>query len=169
MTAAAADLRSPGRPLPWELSQLVRLSVWTTVALVVVLAGWLGVSGQAALTAQFAWASLCILGLVISGLANIAWLLAGRRALGVRLAAVTAQLTAHRCSAAAATAASDSAAVTTAPTPHVALDALALVASTAMTRFHGAGCPLVRGKDVTASSRAQHQRLGRSACPVCAA
>ena len=159
MTTAAA------RPLPWEPTQLVRLSVGTAVGLFAVATGWLGVSGQAALTLQFAWASLCILGLVVSGLANIAWLLAGRRALGVRLAAVLPQVAARLQQ---PVPSPDAAAVPSPAPVRTAVDALALVASAAMTRFHSVDCPLVRGKDVTASSRAQHQRLGRSCCPVCA-
>ena len=161
MTAAAEQ-----RPLPWELAHLVRLSLWTAVGLIVVLAGWLGVSGQAAVTVQFAWASLCILGLVISGLANIAWLLAGRRALGLRLAALTAQVPAHLRPSVSAPEHAPAVALSEVA---LAVDPLALVATDVMTRFHSADCPLVRGKDATASSRAQHQRLGRSSCSVCAA
>ena len=51
----------------------------------------------------------------------------------------------------------------------VDLAGVALVSAPAMTRFHRADCPAVRGKEVTEASLDEHLDAGRRPCGLCGA
>ena len=76
------------RPAPWgsgEISQAVIAQLAGGGALI---AAWYGSSGQLLPAGQLGWLTLAVGGAVVSGAANAAWLLSGRRAIAARRTAV---------------------------------------------------------------------------------
>jgi hypothetical protein len=132
--------------------------------MVVVAVGWWGTSGEATTGRQFRWVGVGAVGLVVSLGAGAVWVVAGMRALRLRIrASVPAPVAAEpvvelrvvpdRVTAGAG------AGVGVAPDP--------LVAAAGMRYFHRASCTLARGKAVRPAERAEHLREGRVACGVC--
>src|SRR5258706_9218315 len=73
---------------PWRRPWLGGLVAFDATALALIVGGWFGVSGEAIEQRQVAWLSLCVAGLVGSGLANGLWVLGGRREVALGRSAV---------------------------------------------------------------------------------
>ena len=136
LPAPARTGAADGRPLPWRPGEAIWTSVLNIVGAVVVLIGWLGVSGTARLSHQYGWTSVAVAGLVIAAFGNGLWLLGGRRAVGVRRRRLLADAPEGSVEIIPSTA-------TTSPTADDRP-----VTAPAMTRYHRPGCILVRAKDV---------------------
>lgn len=146
-----------GRPAePWVPNDLVRLVALNMVGLSLLLAAYVQVSGTASLSWQIGWTSLGIVGLVIGGFGNTLWLLAGRRAVGARQRRLVPDRPIHTAAAA-----------SQCNNCKGQREADSLVAGLKMTRYHRPDCVLVRGKDVQARSRADHERASCRPCQVC--
>lgn len=161
MTAVASPLSTrPRRPVvPWTSGDATRLLLVNTAGAFTVLVGWVGTSGTADLSDQFAWTSLAVLGFLVAGTGNGLWLLSGRRAVGIRLEALL--------DGAPQTTAEPSAEVVVETRVLAPVDDDQLVAPAAATRFHRRNCVLVRDKDVDVASLSGHRKSGRVACEVC--
>jgi hypothetical protein len=133
---------------PWSPEGLARLLVTNGAGLVLVALGWYQASGQVTVRGQLTWLNVSLAGLGVSGVANGAWLVRGRQAVGMARSA----LFQDRSEASAP--------------PHPGPDDRP-VTGPGMTRFHRATCPLAAGKVVSPAPRAQHERRGLVPCEVC--
>jgi len=119
--------------LPWSLAD-ARTTFFTAVGgLGTVLIGWWGASGTGRASHQTGWMAAAVVGVLILGMGNALWLLAGRRAVGSRRAQLLDRLEAVPAEAE-VDASSDA----------------TLVAVPGTARRHRATCPLVRGKRTVA-------------------
>jgi hypothetical protein len=139
---------------PWVGEHLARVVVANALGLVAILASWYATSGSTTTSDALGWLGLGIAGLVVAGVSNGLWL--GRARQSITLASVAIL----------ATVAGSNGKGVAAPTTALT-DAVALVAGAGMSRYHRSDCGLVRNKATTATSRASHERSGRSPCPVC--
>src|SRR5438876_11948541 len=73
---------APSRRLPWQPAALLAVLATTAVGFVVIGVGWLGASGAVAPHRQIVWLDVAAAGVLVAGVGNGLWLLAGRRALG---------------------------------------------------------------------------------------
>jgi hypothetical protein len=143
---------------PWPAEAVVNLYAGTLVALGALAAGWWGASGADHISHQLAWLNVAAAGVVAAGTANVAWLLRGRRALGLRT----------RLDPGASGSGPAIVAVTVAATGAAAeRDASALFALTGLGLFHRPGCPMLAGRPAAGASEAVHSSAGRLACGVC--
>ena len=149
-------LEAPSRRLPWQPAELLAVLATTAVGFVVIGVGWLGVSGAVATHKQIVWIDVAAAGVLVAGVGNGLWLLAGRRALGERRRRLTAAI-----------AGDDAPAATASVTLEVVRNDR-LVAGPRMTRYHREDCILVGDKSVRAAGREAHERAGREPCGVCA-
>jgi hypothetical protein len=133
--------------VPWGLAD-ARTSFFTTVGgLGAVLVAWWGASGTGQLDRQTGWTVLGIAGIIVLGVGNAFWLLAGRRAVGTRRARlldVLESLDAGRPAAA---------------------PGATLVAVAGSKRYHVDSCILVRGKPVRTVKPSAPGR--RRPCEMC--
>jgi hypothetical protein len=114
---------------------------------------WLGAVHSTDAGDQIFWVAVALTGTAGCCGAMVSWLVASRRLVARRIAALTAELTAGF-----------------GPVPLV-IDTPAadqLVALPGMARYHLASCQLVAGKAVVAASRPDHAAAGRSPCGLCA-
>lgn len=154
---SAPPLRSA---VPWRVGDLLVLYATVALAFLLIGAGWAGASGELRFEAQIRWASVGTAGVIVLGAGSLAWLLAGRRNVGLVQREVVGRLR------------RPSECPDTAPAAPVTeldpLDAGALVATRVMTRFHRPDCQLVQGKPVRPYQLSTHRRRGRVPCDVCA-
>ena len=71
-----------GRPVPWTRRDVIVVVALNVAGLAVIVAGWAWASGRTVLADQFPATDLAVIGLIVAGAGNIAWLLANRRAIG---------------------------------------------------------------------------------------
>jgi hypothetical protein len=134
-----------------------------TLALCAVGFAWFATSGESVLDDQVGWVAVAAAAVMLAGAVSGAWLLAGRRAVGLR--------TRHAVPLPAEGALADvvdlrmKAQVISAPVAEV--DLADLVAAPGMRYFHRADCTLASGKAVAPAERAAHLRQGRNPCEVC--
>jgi hypothetical protein len=143
---------------PWGADQRLVLALGWVLGVGTVALGWWGASGEAVVANQIPWLAVGALGVMIAGALNTAWLLAGRRAVGVR------------CRDSIAAPEGDEIPVTVDLRAVAGVDdaaGVSLVAGRRMRYFHRSGCPLARGKAVTAAERNEHVKQGRKPCEVC--
>jgi hypothetical protein len=148
---AAAPMTSP-----WGLQDHVRLAQSTALGASGLLVGWYGLAQTVALSRQATFLVVGIAGLLVASGGLAAWLLAGLRSVRdrrVRVRTATV-LVAEGLGARTAVV------VTTSQSE-------GLVATDAMTRYHRPDCLLVEGKMTDSASASDHERSGRSSCPVC--
>jgi hypothetical protein len=136
----------------------MRLFLFNAIGGFVLILGWVGISGTARLSHQFAWLSLAIVGFLAAAVGNGIWLLAGRRTVGRRMQSLL-DLDAL------GEPVGSLAPVSMAQARPV--DPTVFVAPSAGTRFHRADCMLVRSKDVRVAGRDEHRRNGLVACEIC--
>lgn len=141
-------------PIPWRSRDLTRWTLGTWIGLTALVVAWFGASGSAELDVQYRWLNVGIAGTVVTGAANVVWLLNGLRAVRERRHRMIEALLGEE-------------APNEAPVPRPATDDARLVAAPSMTRYHRADCLLVAGKAVTASSLRAHRAGGRRPCGVC--
>ncbi|MDQ1499798.1 MAG: hypothetical protein QOI86_3138 [Actinomycetota bacterium] len=158
MTGVGSELVVERAVAPWGSAQRTVLLGGWVLALVAVAVAWWGSSGEAVLGDQYRWVGLATAGLMIAGTVSGAWLLAGRRTVGLRFG-------------------------TALPVPDEAemADVVDIrpnavvghengsrpVAAADMRYFHRPDCPLTRDKTTQPADRADHLSHGRQACQVC--
>jgi hypothetical protein len=136
----------------WRRADLLVFACAYGVGLLLLAAGYWGVSGTRVFSDQVSSARLAAIGVLVAQAGIVRSVIRGRRALAGRLRACLPDVPAVAGGAAPAT---------------NAIATGALVASPDMTRYHAQGCPFVAGKPVAAASAAEHERAGRRACGVC--
>ncbi|MCW2607854.1 MAG: hypothetical protein JWO60_2547 [Frankiales bacterium] len=150
---------------PWAPGDALRLLVLQVAGAFTVLGAWVGTAGSSRLSHQFAWTSLGVVGFLLAAVGTAAWLLTGRRAVGLRLARLLSECAVTRDSygrSAPARLADEPSSVRVAPP-----SSDGLVAVEGAGRYHRPGCVLVRGKDVLSQAREDHLDAGRRACELC--
>lgn len=136
--------------VPWRLGDLLVLYATTAIGVVLVLSAWYAASDELTLADQTGWLTVGTAGVVVLGAGNLAWLLAGWRAVTLERRRVCALVPATPAAPAA-------------PAEVVG----ELVAARSMTRFHRPDCALVAGKRVRHYALATHEARGRRPCDVC--
>lgn len=133
---------------PWSPEGLARLLLTNGAALVLLALGWYQASGQVTIRGQLTWLNVSLAGVGLGGVANGAWLLRGRQAVGMARSALLQDRGIPG------------------PAPKRGPDGTP-VTGPGMTRFHRAGCPFAAGKVVEPAPRAAHERQGLVPCEVC--
>lgn len=151
-------------PVPWGPSDLTRLFVCNLLGAFGIVAAWLGASGTDRLSAQFNYASLGVLAFLLAGFGNGSWLLAGRRAVGARLAELLDGDPRTRLS---VPQAEPTAPLEAARPVAVTFASNALVTVPGTVRYHLDHCALVRGKRFEEEGLEGHQAASRRACELC--
>jgi hypothetical protein len=133
-----------------------------TLALCAVGFAWFATSGEGVVDDQVVWVTVAAGALMLAGATSGAWLLAGRRAVGLRAR--------HALPIPDEGAVAD--VVDLRVKPPVAATAAATngtgpVAASGMRHYHRPDCPLARGKAVAPAGRTDHVKSGRTACEVC--
>jgi hypothetical protein len=153
-------------PVPWGPSDLTRLFVCNLVGAFGIIAAWLGVSGTDRLSSQFNYSSLGVLAFLVASFGNGSWLLAGRRAVGARLADL---LEGDPRTRRVARPVDVEEVHDAAPARPVAVPFAtgALVTVPGTVRYHLDDCTLVRGKPLEQDGAGGHEAAGRRACELC--
>jgi len=138
---------------PWGSRELTQFVALTVASLVLLAAGWFGAGGEALLEDQVPFLNVAVAGLLVGAAGGALWVIAGIRAVRARKAAVKVLVAARAGG----------------PAGAASVGSDMFVAGAAMTRFHRPDCSLVAGKDVAATTRADHERAGRRACGMCSA
>jgi len=141
-----------GQLEPWSARDLRVAAGWFAAGGIGVAAGWFGASGATDVRDQIAWAATAAIAIGVTAVAEMRWLLVGRRAIGQGRVLVT-DIVARSMRANAARAAAD--------------DDTMLVAGPAMTHYHRPTCILVRGKATSGLAPAAIARCERDPCDVC--
>jgi hypothetical protein len=138
----------------WTARHRAGLGLALVLAGAGVLVGWIGTANSPATDDAVRWVVLTVLSLVLAVFAGALWVLALRRRIGLRRAALLPAVTTS---------------LGPGPTaPRTTDTSDRLVATARMRYFHRPDCRLVRNKDLQVADRAAHANEGRSACPVCA-
>ena len=146
------------RSVPWRLGDLMVLYVCTAVGLLIIGIAWFGASSSVVVSSQVRWTNVGVGGLIVLGAGILAWVLAGRRAVG--------ELRRH--------------VISLIPVPADAPRATApvravverpnderLVSAPGMTHYHRPDCIFVAGKQVKASTERALRRQKRTPCGAC--
>jgi hypothetical protein len=136
----------------WTSDAVVRLLTLNGLALATLLICWYQTSGEATPHDQLVWMNVGLAGLGLSGLANAAWLLRGRHAVGAARVAWLGD---------------DDVFPPSCPqTDETAADG-SFVIGRRMSRYHRSNCPLVAGRQLWADARADLEVDGYLPCAVC--
>ena len=138
------------RPL-WTRSQLAGLGTALAVGLAVIGGSWFGSSGTRRPADQVRWVAVSLVGLALATLANVAWILRSRRAIGHELRALPSTL-----------------GWLTAPSgPESGEPQDSCVTAAPSTLYHRPGCAFAAGRAVRTAPVEAHRALGLQPCEVC--
>lgn len=144
------------RPGPWTVDAVLRVVAINAMAGVACVIAYLMVAERAGVEEQLILVNVAVAALVASGCVNVAWLLRGRRAVGLRYRELFGRL---------------GTAVDAAPSPGVTTtadaDVAAFIAGEGLIRYHRPGCALAAGRDWPSGTRVSHEEEGRQPCGVC--
>lgn len=144
--------------VPWALSD-ARTTFFTTAGGIAALVmAWWGASGTGKLDRQVTWMVVGVVAVVVIGVGNFFWLLAGRRAVGVRRNVLLEALDA---------ALPQSTSAASIPGVVVAGRAASHVTIAGSPRYHVPSCLLVRGKATNSVDGAARHDL--TPCEMCQA
>lgn len=155
---------------PWRAGDAIRAVVLDLVGCFLIVLGWLGAASTARLSHQYAWTAVAVGGLLVAGFGNALWLLAGRRAVGIRYRRLLAE--GVGAPGAVATPGEDGDAAPASPERARSADgagetADTLVIGAGMTRYHRADCMLVRGKAVRRHRSGRKSDARARPCGIC--
>ena len=136
---------------PWHRRDMAVLLAGSTIGVALLAAAWTEVSAQRAPGRQMVWLTVAVGAVVVGGATNGLWILAGRRALGVRRERLLAEVHAH----------------TGLRKPLRASRRDGLVAAAGMRHYHRPACQLVVGKHLATAGRAEHASAGLQPCGMC--
>jgi hypothetical protein len=140
------SLAVPSHTPLWSRRDATVLGVVLAVGAVLVAAGWFFAAGRADAGDQLVFVSLALTGALVGVAAVIGWVVRGRRTISARRGLLLG----------------------TPPPPKADVAfATELVAASTGKWFHRADCLLATGRGWAASSRAEHESVGRLACPGC--
>ena len=137
------------QPFPWMANDLLRWFTILGAAAAGLVVAWWGASGTTRTSVLVMWINVGAGALIVAGLANMRWLLQGRRAVALRRRSVLPLVTAL-----------------TSGTVVAAGDDVR-VAVTGTSRHHRPDCAAVAGKTVDEGTVAEHERAGRQPCGLC--
>lgn len=136
---------------PWSRSDRVQVIAATSIAWLVLGSAWLGSATKADVEAQVGFGILGVGAVMFLYTATIWWLIAGRRAIGLRRRHLLGTGEKPR-----ATTSSDCSASN------------ALIAIDGLHRYHRPSCPMVSGgRGGSAAPREEHEGSGRTPCGIC--
>ena len=124
---------------------------------VAVIVAWFGASSSPIVKDQAGWGAVGVAGTFGVIAASVLWVVTMRQAVGLRAAALRAEIAAGAVAARPAPPPSE-------PGPDREPE---LVAATTMVHYHRAGCRLAAAKPVEPADRHEHQRAKRTPCGVC--
>jgi hypothetical protein len=133
------------------------------LAIAGVLVGWIGTANSPATDDAVRWVILTVISLVLAVFAGALWILALRRRIGQRRAALLPSLLTSTLPSMLSSLELETPART-----NSARTSDRLVATARMRYFHRPECRLARNKELLTADRAIHDSEGRTACPVCA-
>lgn len=138
------------------MDDVLRVVAINAIAGVACVIACLMAAQRAAVEGQLILVNVAVAALVASGCVNMAWLLRGRRAVGLRYRELFGRLGAE---------------VDATPPPSVTTtadaDSASLIAGDGLIRYHRPGCALAAGRDWPSATRADHEQAGRQPCGVC--
>ncbi len=145
------------RSVPWRLGDLLVLYACAAVGLLIIGIAWFGAASSVDVHSQVRWTDLGVGGVIIVGGGVLAWVLAGRRAVGELRREVTSRIPlpvreTDQVSAAIAT---------PGPGPD------GVVSGPGMTHYHRRDCIFVLGKTVKRGTERGFRRQKRAPCPAC--
>jgi hypothetical protein len=139
---------------PWGRTDRGLWVASTAVGTAMSLTGWWMTSGRADLADQVSPATLCVGGALLVLAGHAAWVLRGRRAIGLRSAGLFPEPR---------PAATDAAPMVAARS----LNADRFVAGDGLVHYHRAGCRLAAGRAWAAAPRTEHEQAGQRPCGAC--
>jgi hypothetical protein len=150
----------------WGPSRLTVAAVGNNVGLALIVTAWWTTSGARSIPHQLAWLNIGVVGLILAGVSNLAWLGEGRRVLRRERSSVLAP---------AVPIAPTGSSATLVPMKTIATrvgssspgSAEQMVSAPGTLRYHRPGCVLVRGKAVTVHTGAGGSQGPTRACEVC--
>jgi hypothetical protein len=128
----------PRLPVPWKPEQLIRLLATDLLALALLVIAWFNSAGELHLATQIRYVDLAVLAAVLAGIGHTSWIVAGRRAVGLRTRELAEQVQ-QRCRVGAS-------AASQAPTLTAFGAITGYVQAAGMTKVHVPECPLIKGK-----------------------
>lgn len=143
-------------PRLWGFWPALIVLAGNAVALLLVAAGWVAVSGARSLPDQQNSINVGMAGVLVAGVANAVWLGTGRRSVRILRGEVLPD-----------PGAGAEAAGREAPRNMAVVASADLVTVPGTTRYHRPDCPMARGKTLTSARQADHERAGLMACEVC--
>jgi hypothetical protein len=136
----------------WTRRDVIVLGGGIGIGLAMIAGSWYGSSGTRQPSQQVRWVAVSIVGLALSALTNLAWVLRCRQAIGRALRTLPVTLGwVGRPSAQAVEPGSEE----------------IFVAAASSTLYHRSACVFAEGRAVRSGSRDGHQRAGLSPCEVC--
>jgi hypothetical protein len=144
------------QPRLWGIRAALVVVAGNAVALLLIAAGWLAVSGARSLPDQQNSINVGLAGVMVAGAANAVWLGAGRRSVrSLRDAVLPGPEAVGK--------------VLGRETPGTiaAVPPGELVTGPGMIRYHRPGCAMARGKALTSDPQIDHERAGLVPCEVC--
>lgn len=130
----------------WSRRDAGRLGVLLAVGALLLVLAWAGASGRDDAGDQVVFVTLGLLGALVGWGGTAAWVLRARRQISARRAHLLGDAP---------------------PKPHGGAASPTLVAGTDGKWFHRSDCPLVTNRGWAPSSRSDHIKAGRAACPGC--
>ena len=146
------------RSVPWRVGDLLLFYGCIAVGLCVIGIAWFGASNSVVVTSQLRWTNIGVGGLIVLGAGMLAWILAGRRAVG--------ELRRHVL---------DFIEVPDAAPPVHAFAAdgaergTSVVSAPGMRHYHRPHCVFVAGKQVKTSTESAFRRQKLTPCRGCLA
>jgi uncharacterized membrane protein (UPF0136 family) len=152
-----AQATAAAQHMLWTPRDVSRWGSVVALSGVVLVGAWYSVAGKATWDDQVVGMNVGLAALVASNAAGVLFLIAGRRAVGVRRMALLGDPAPELVVPRQSQPAHD---LLTAP-------ADALVAGDGLTHYHRADCPMAVHKSFVAATRSEHERSGHAACGVC--
>lgn len=153
--SSRATASMPASTVPWRVGDLSVMAGANLIGLIGLLVAWFGGSGTVDVGSQLAWLRLGIAAVVVAGVGNAQWILAGMRAIGQRRREVLTRAPRAALRPAVAVVGSQ------------AGSADELVSGPQMTRYHRPECPAATGRRVEAAPLESHLDESRRPCGIC--
>ena len=137
------------RPL-WRRADGVTVVGANTLAALLLVVGWWGASRALTVDRQTPWANLSVAALVVAGIGNGLWLMAGRVAVARRARSLRTGGAVHRASCLAESRVTAQ-----------------LVALPSLSLYHREDCRMVNGRATVSAAARDHAAAGRRPCGMC--
>jgi hypothetical protein len=154
------------RSVPWRLGDLFLLYACTAVGLLTIGVAWYGASSSVVVSSQLRWMNVGVGGVIVLGAGILAWVLAGRRAVGALRRDLTARIAVPGDTIALESCVSAPRSDSRAERPQ---SEKSFVSSPGMQHYHRRGCIFAAGKQVVESTERSFRRQKRTPCRACLA